>query len=69
MNKMCHRYICITYKCHLFLRTKHSEELSVTEDGLTAETGLTINIFCGIDTSITLHLMMNFHFVEKKIIS
>ena len=47
-------------------------KLSVTEDGLTAETGLRIEKnYCGIGTSFTLHLiMMNFHYIdEKKMIS
>ena len=40
----------------------------VTEDGLAAETGLTIKTFyCGIGTSLTIHLvMMNFHYIDEK---
>ena len=43
----------------------------VTEDGPTAETGLTIKSFFGIGTSITQHLLtMNFRYIDgKKIIS
>ena len=43
----------------------------MTEDGLTAKAGLSVNKFyCGIGKSFTLHLlMMNFYIDEKKIIS
>ena len=43
-------------------------QFSVTEDGLTAGTGL--KFFCGIGELFTLHLIvMNFHYIgEEKII-
>ena len=42
--------------------------LVVTEDGLTAKTGLAITEFhCGIGTSFTLHLLiMNFHYIDEN---
>ena len=43
-------------------------KLSVTEDGLEAETGITINIFCGIGISITLHVLMKKFRKENNIL-
>ena len=44
-------------------------KLSVIEDGLTAEKGGAIkNVYCGIGTPFTLHLlMMSLHDIYKKI--
>ena len=59
------------YRTILSYKKLELVKLSVTKDGLTAETGLRIKKYsCGIGTLITLHLIiMNFHFIdEKKII-
>ena len=42
-------------------------KLSVIEDGLTADTGITLKFFCGIDTLVYISIAyMNFHYIDES---